>query len=117
MTILETISVIEQPGNYGIWLLMSLIGTMFFLFLAGILFIEEFELGGIICTTLSAISLIILIISIFLTITEPAIDTGRKQYIIKLDDTISINEFYDKYKIIEHPKYSNIYTVEELEND
>lgn len=54
-----------------------------------------------------------LIASIF----EPAIDTGRVKYVIRLNDDYSVNEFYDKYKVLEHTKYTDVYTVEELKND
>ena len=50
-------------------------------------------------------------------ITEPKVDTGRKQYIIRVNENTSINEIYENYKIIDHTKYTDVYTVEELKND
>lgn len=117
MTILETIPIIEAPGNYMLLLLISLTCSLIFLLVGGVLFMSDYNTGGVIFTVITIISLIIFIVSVFLTITEPKIDTGRKQYIIRVDKNTSINEIYDNYKIIEHTKYTDVYTVEELEND
>lgn len=117
MTILETIPIFEQPGNYNNLVIISLIITLVCFFISGILFIHLYETGGTIFTIITTISVIIFIISIVLMATEPKIDTGRKQYIIKVNENTSINEIYDQYKIIEHTKYTDIYTVEELKND
>ena len=117
MTILETIPIIEAPGNYYNLTMISLLVTVICLILAGILYSDYNEVGAIIFTAISAISVIIFLIGLILMITEPKVDTGRKQYIIKVNDNTSINEIYDKYKIIDHTKYTDVYTVEELEDD
>ena len=78
---------------------------------------DDCKIYEVILTTIAAIGTIIFIISIILTITEPKIDTGRKQYIIRVNENTSINEIYDNYKIIDHTKYTDVYTVEDLEND
>jgi hypothetical protein len=64
--------------------------------------------------TLSIISFGIGIAGLIASIFEPAVDTGRVKYIVRLDNNYSINEFYDKYKVLEHTKYTDIYTVEEI---
>ena len=117
MTILETIPIFKQPGNYNSLIVISLIITMASLVIAITLDRSDHEICGGIFTIIASISLIIFIISIILGICEPTIDTGRKQYIVRLNNNISINEFYNKYKIIEHTKYTDVYTVEELEDD
>lgn len=45
------------------------------------------------------------------------VETGRYRYTIKCDESISINELYNNYKIIDHPKYSDIYVVEEINGE
>ena len=117
MTILETIPIFEQPGTYAPLIFISLICGLIFLFTAGLFYTNDFDTGGLVFTIITVISFIILVISIALTITEPKVDTGRKQYIIRVNDNTSINEIYDNYKIIDHTKYTDVYTVEELEND
>ena len=117
MTILETIPIFEVPGNYDNLVLISLIIMLISIFVGIIMYMDFCGTGGIICTIIAGISAIIFIISIILTITEPEIDTGRKQYIIRVDENTPINEIYDNYKIVEHTKYTDVYTVEELEND
>lgn len=117
MTILETIPIIEAPGNYLNFVLCSLVGAIICLVLAGLLYSDSYQIGATILTGFSAIGILIFLISVFLTITEPKVDTGRKQYIIRVNDNTSINEIYDNYKIIDHAKYTDVYTVEDLEND
>lgn len=117
MTILETIPIIAQPGNYTNLTLISLIVAIISIFVGIAMYMDDDEIFGGILTIIAAISAVIFIIGIILTITEPEIDTGRKQYIIRVDENTSINEIYDNYKIIEHTKYTDVYTVEELEND
>ena len=117
MTILETIPIIAQPGNYTNLTLISLIIAIMSIFIGIAMYMDDYEIFGGILTIIAAISAVIFIIGIILTITEPEIDTGRKQYIMRLDNDVNINEFYNKYKIIEHTKYTDVYTVEELEND
>lgn len=117
MTILETIPIFEQPGNYINFMLYGLIGAVICLVLAGLLFNDNYNMGAMILICFSIIGSLIFLISLILTITEPKVDTGRKQYIIRVNENTSINEIYDNYKIVEHTKYTDVYTVEELEND
>lgn len=117
MEILETIPVFEAPGNYLNLMLYTLVGTLICFAIAASLLINDYEIGGVVFTAFSIIGLLIFLISVVLTVTEPKIDTGRKQYIIRVNDNTSINEIYENYKIIDHPKYTDVYTVEELEND
>jgi len=117
MTILETIPIIEAPGNYVNFVLCGLIGTVICLILAGMLYSDGYDIGAAILTCFSAVGMLIFFVSLILTITEPKVDTGRKQYIIRVNEDTSINDIYDHYKIIDHTKYTDVYTVEELEND
>lgn len=117
MTILETIPIFAQPGNYTNLTLTSLIVAVISIFVGIVMYMDDYEIGGAIFTIIAGISAVIFIIGIILTIAEPEINTGRKQYIVRLDNDVNINEFYNKYKIIEHTKYTDVYTVEELEND
>ena len=118
MTILETIPIIEAPRNYINFILYGLLGGIICLILAGLLYGDDsYEIVAAILTCLSAIGALICLIGLILTITEPKVDTGRKRYIIRVDENTSINEIYENYKIIDHTKYTDVYTVEELEND
>lgn len=115
MTILETIPIIEQPGNYTWMVLTGLCAALFFLLLG--LGTQDYHLCNIIIFFVCIGCLIFIIIGVILSICEPKVDTGRKQYIIRVNENTSINEIYDNYKIIDHAKYTDVYTVEELEND
>ena len=115
MTILETIPIFKQPGTYASLVFFSFIGAILFLIIAFAL--DDYTLSSSIFFILFVISGVICIIGILLSIAEPAIDTGKVKYIVRIDDTYSINEFYEKYEILEHTKYTDVYTVKELEND
>ena len=117
MTILEAIPIMEQPGTYVPLLLTSLTCSLIFLLVSGVLYIIDCDTSGFIFLVITIISLITFIVSVFFTIAEPKIDTGRKQYIIRIDENTSVNDIYENYKIIDHAKYTDVYTVEELEND
>ena len=117
MTILETIPILEAPGNYITFMLSGLVGAVICLILAGLLYSDSHDIGAAVLTCFSTIGVLIFLIGLILTITEPKVDTGRKQYIIRVDENTSINEIYENYKIIDHTKYTDVYTVEELEND
>lgn len=117
MTILETIPIIEAPGNYLNLMLYGLAGAVICLVFAGLLYGDSCEIGATILVGFSAVGILVFLISLVLTITEPKVDTGRKQYIIRVNENTSINEIYDNYKIIDHTKYTDVYTVEDLEND
>ena len=117
MTILETIPIIEAPGNYVNLMLYGLVGALMCLVLAGLLFHDDYDIGGAITGCFCIVGMLVFLICLVLTITEPKVDTGRKQYIIRVDENTSINEIYDNYKIIDHTKYTDVYTVEDLKND
>ena len=115
MTILETTPIMVQPHSY-MW--MIVVGIICFI-LSYIISMHNLDsdIISIIAGTLACIFIILLAIGIVLDICVPKIDTGRLQYTIRLDDTVSVNEFYEKYKVIEHTKYTDVYVVEEIIND
>ena len=117
MTILETIPIFEAPGNYINFMLCGFVGAIICLVLAGLLYSDDHDISAAVSLCFSAIGLLVFLIGFVLTINEPKVDTGRKQYIIRINENTSFNEIYEKYKIIDHTKYTDVYTVEELEND
>lgn len=46
---------------------------------------------------------------------SPEIPTGRNKYEVKLDETININEFYDKYEVIE--RRGEIWVLQDKESE
>ena len=117
MTILETIPIMAKPSNY-VWMIVGgLIACVMFIIIGINLLEEDFFKTGLVFGILAALSCLFFAAGIILTNIEPEIDTGKKQYIIKVDDNISLNKFYEKYKIVEHQKYTDIYTVEDLNDE
>ena len=117
MTILETIPIIEQTGKYIPFLVWGFMLCVIFLGLGTWAANEFHDWLLILATFLSIAALCMGFFGLIASIFEPAIDTGRVKYIVQLDDSYSVNEFYDKYKVLEHTKYTDVYTVEELKND
>ena len=116
MTILETVPIFEYLHTYE-WIIW--VGS----FVAVISFIgimactsNDLEIGAIVFCTLFILSFITILIGIINEATEQKVDTGRKQYIVRIDDNYPLNDFYEKYEIIEHTKYTDVYTIEEKEN-
>ena len=114
MTILETIPIMEQAGKYDSIFLLSFIITVVCLFIECTFLKENYGVANVIFVSLFCISAIIVLISFILALTEPETDTGRFKYIVKINDNYSFKDFYDKYKVLEHTKYTDVYTVEEL---
>lgn len=64
----------------------------------------------------SKISYIIFFSFIILTIFEfslPKYKVVGEQYLVKISSSVSLNEFYEHYHVIEKGQYPNIYLVEE----
>ena len=116
MTILETTPIMASPHTYMWIMIVSIIGIIL-----SIVVMKKENFYDSIATTIATISIciffILFVIGIFLDACEPKIDTGRLQYTVRLDNTVSVNEFYEKYKVIEHTKYTDVYVVEEIIND
>lgn len=53
------------------------------------------------------------IMALLFLVFSPRVDTGRNKYEVKLDETIDINEFYDKYEVIE--RRDKIWVIEDRE--
>ena len=117
MTILETIPIIEQTGKYVPFLMWGFALSVIFLYLVGWAADKFHDWLLILAAILSIIALCMGFFGLIASIFEPAIDTGRVKYVVRLNDDYSVNEFYDKYKVLEHTKYTDVYTVEELKND
>lgn len=54
---------------------------------------------------------LVCVVTMFIIPSE--VPNGRISYVIEMNDTIDYNEFYEKYKVIDHYEYTNIYIVEE----
>ena len=93
------------------WFILSLIGITGGI--AGVVasMINDKEIPTVICA-------IILLISIVCAVILPEdAPNGKTTYVIQVDDTISLNEFYKQYDILSKEPYTNIYRVEERENN
>lgn len=90
------------------------------IFAFGIVFVFSIVMSLVLChfsevaayTAFSACVISSIIILLFLVF-SPRVDTGRDKYEVKLDETIDINEFYDKYEVIE--RRDKIWVIEDRE--
>ena len=60
-------------------------------------------------TTLCVVALLVLVAC------APEVPTDRNKYEVKLDETIDINEFYDKYEVIE--RRGDIWVLQDKEGE
>lgn len=115
MTILETAPIMACPHTYVWMIIVGIIGIVSFYAIA--MHNLDNDIINTIASALLALCVLLFIVGIILDICEPKIDTGRLQYTVRLDNTVSVNEFYEKYNVIEHTKYTDVYVVEEITND
>jgi len=93
------------------WFILSLIGIVGGVAGVVILMMDNKEIPAVICS-------IIVLISIVCSVILPEdVPNGKTTYVIQVDDTINFNEFYRQYDILSKEPYTNIYRVEERENN
>lgn len=60
-----------------------------------------------------ALAAVAIVFFMMAAIIAPEKPTGEYKQIIRVSDDISLNEFYEKYKILSKEEYTNVYTVKE----
>ena len=97
------------------WIAYGLIISIGIVILAGII-LRNSEIDSIpsiiTCITgiLAAVAFIFFVIALVIA---PEKSTGEYKQIVRVSDDISLNEFYEKYKILSKEEYTNVYTVKE----
>lgn len=110
MEILYQEPIMEMARNYCI--AAGVIGVISVISFIVFVFSDSWSIGtpiGCICTIISLVALIVVMIK------APMIDTGRNKYEVILDDSVSANEIYEKYKIIE--QRGEIWVIEDKESE
>lgn len=97
ITVLNVESITRLPVWF--WIILSAIVILTFALCAGELYIIGFLLG-------------MMLTVILCTITKP-VPTGRYQYEVTIDETVSISEVYDNYEVIE--QRGDIWVLEDKE--
>ena len=115
MTILETIPILEQAGKYKSFSSWAAIIALSLLFLT--ICLQQTDNAWIVTGIGCMLALVMVIIFIIMSIAEPYCETGHFKLIVRLDNSYPANEFYEKYKVLEHTKYTDVYTVEEITNE
>lgn len=93
------------------WFILSLIGIIGGVGGAVISMIDNKEIPAVICSIIALISIVCAVIL------PENVPNGKTTYVIQVDDTINFNEFYEQYDILSKEPYTNIYRVEERENN
>lgn len=104
MEILETIPMYFAPT----WLVIIAVITAIFSILMGIMINDTYSTFTIIITIISSI---ICLVSIIIIVTGKLDEYKYDKYIIKISPETSFEEVMDKYEIIKHYEYSNVYEV------
>lgn len=104
MQILNTIQILKVPD----WILVSFIISCIFFAVSFFTWLDDGGKGlGIFCI-ITVVATLAFGISLFFP--QP---TGEVKYEIRVSDETSLNEFYDKYEILDKYEYSNVYIVKE----
>lgn len=93
------------------WFILSLIGIIGGVCGVVVSMIDDKDIPAVIC------SIIVLISIVCAAILPKDVPNGKTTYVIQVDDTINFNEFYEQYDILSKEPYTNIYRVEERENN
>lgn len=89
------------------------VGIIFFIcFLYG-LYIVLFEKLNILCAACAGIGVFGCLVIIIFSCTEKEYDIDYVEYKVTISDEVSLNEFFNKYEIIDQE--GKIYTVKEVE--
>ena len=114
MTILETAPIMEYAHTHAWMIFTGLITIIIMLVIAKMADEVCNDITMIISFIVAILGLTFMIVGLIFEINEKEIDTGRIKYTIKCDDSIGLNEFYNKYKILEHTQYTDVYVAEEI---
>lgn len=102
--ILNKVEILEVPN----WVLLLFVFSSISFAVSFFMWLEEggTELGIVsIITTITTI-----VFGILLLFPQP---TGEFKYDVRIHDDVSLNEFYEKYEILDKYDYSNVYVVKE----
>lgn len=112
--VLNQIEIMELPLWVNVVIIVLLIITLFSLVMSFVDAIKDITNGHcwifMVVTTVTYIALIIMSSMDKQLLTEP---TGKYEYQVTIDDSVSMNEFYEKYEIVE--VNGKIYTIREKE--
>jgi len=102
--ILNKVEILEVPN----WIVLSFIISCIFFAVLFFMWLEEGGTGLGIFSIITTITT--LVFGILLFFPQP---TGEFKYDIHIPDDVSLNEFYEKYEILDKYDYSNVYVVKE----
>lgn len=114
ITILNKVDIMELPLWVNVVIIVLFIITLFSLVMSFVDAIKDITNGHywifMVVTTVTYIALIIISSMDKQLLTEP---TGKYEYQVTIDDSVSMNKFYEKYEIVE--VNGKIYTIREKE--
>lgn len=106
MEILEIIPMYFAPT----WLVIIAAITAIFSIIMATIISDTYSISAIIITVISTI---ICLVSIIIIATGKLNEYSYDKYIIKISSEVSFEEVMNKYEIIKHYEYSNVYEVKE----
>lgn len=65
-----------------------------------------------ICTGILSI-ICVIVFWVMIDIKRPIKHTNEYEYVVRVDNSVNFNEFYEKYEILNKEEYTNVYTVKE----
>lgn len=65
-----------------------------------------------ICTGMLSI-ICVLVFWVMIGIKRPIKHTNEYEYVVRVDNSVNFNEFYERYEILNKEEYSSVYTIKE----
>lgn len=108
--VLKAIEIIEAQD----WVMYALFFSLA-IAIASIIIMELIHNRYIIipvCTGMLSIVCVI-VFFVMIGIKRPIKHTNEYEYVVRVDNSVNFNEFYEKYEILNKKEYTNVYTVKE----
>ena len=110
VVVLKAIEIIEVQD----WVIYALFFSLA-IAIASVIVMEFIHNKHIIIPTCTAMLSIVCIVVFWamIGIKRPIKHTNEYEYVVRVDNSVNFNEFYERYEILNKEEYSNVYTVRE----
>lgn len=110
VVVLKAIEIIEAQD----WVIYALLFSLA-VAIASVIILEFMYDKHIIipfCTGILSVVCVI-VFWVMIGIKRPIKHTNEYEYVVRVDNSVNFNEFYERYEILNKEEYSNVYTVRE----
>lgn len=110
VVVLKAIEIIEVQDWVLYALLFSAITAVVSIFITELIHNKYIIIP--VCTGMLSIACVI-VFWFMVGMKRPIKHTNEYEYVVRVDNSVNFNEFYERYEILNKEEYSNVYTVRE----